>query len=335
MKKYSLIIFCAILSTSACSNQELTSSSFSYDSQSSHSYGENAINLLSDTSFANGFRLLEPRDDGKRIEAKILDYDGAAKGDYKWEMSQWASPFNFKDADFSITDNGTYLYKNINRSVEVDTKNNAITLNLDSYAEYMERYGHSRTGSENWSHLLLEQNFENPANIAAIKYAYAHLEFTINKSENKDPTQPIPCAQLTWYFTITDVRNGDSRYQSGNDDNDYMWFGLSIYDSRYPYLSESSHVDTGFNGATNRLIYGMDSRNYLPENLVIGKEYVIDINILPFIKNAYLFGIQNGALQDSNLGDLCINYMNIGWELPGSYDVSLTLKNMSVYTEEK
>lgn len=319
----------------ACFNQTIDISSFSYESQSTNSIGENAVNLISDANFSNGFRLLEPRDDGKRVEAKILNYDGAATGDYKWEMSQWASPFNFKDANYSVTDKDTYLYKNVNRSVEVDTKNNAITLNLDSYAEYMERYGQSRTGSENWSHLLLEQNFENPANISLIKYAVAHLEFIINKSENKDLSQPIPCAQLTWYFTITDVRNGDSRYQSGNDDNDYMWFGLSIYDSRYPYLSESSHVDAGFNGATNRLIYGMDSRNYLPENLEIGKEYVIDIDILPFIKRAYLFGIQNGALENSNLSDLVINYMNIGWELPGSYDVSLTLKNMSVYTEEK
>jgi hypothetical protein len=293
-------------------------------------------NLLADADFSQGFKLLEPRNDGKRVFCPNIDYNGKADESPIWEMSQWASPYNFKDATYTSIKEGVHKYENESRSCIIDTNNSEIEINLNSWTEYQELFGHSRTGSENWSHFLLEQSFPNPSKISELKSIYAKCEFRINKAEDLDPGQPIPCAQLTWYFTITDVRNGDPAYQSKDNTNDFMWFGIPIFDSRYEYLPENKMVDKGFNGATNKLIYGMDSRAVFKKQKVeVGKDYIINIDILPYIKDAYLYGITNEALVDSSFKDLTINYMNIGWELPGSFDASLTLKNMSVMVEEK
>ena len=294
-----------------------------------------ARNLIADNDFSQGFKLLEPRTDGKRVFCPNINYGGEADGEPVWEMSQWSSPYNFKNATFS-KENDTYKYQNECRSCVVNPSEKEITINLNSWTEYDTLYGHSRTGSEGWSHFLLEQSFPDPVKIVDAKSIYAKCEFCINKVIDMDPSQPIPCAQLTWYFTVTDVRNGDPAYQSGDNTNDFMWFGLSTYDSRYEYLPENKMVDQGFDGATNKLIYGMDSRVVLNnQKIEIGKTMTINIDILPYIKNAYLYGIAYDALINSDLDDLTLNYMNIGWELPGSYDVSLTLKNMSVMVEEK
>lgn len=292
--------------------------------------------LLSDTSFKKGFDLLTNDTTNGRALSGVLNYNGEAEGESPdWLMAQWWTPdaYNFINSTFTKTGEGQYDYINESRHLVVDTNKKSITLAQNSYVEYMTKLGHSRTGNENWSHFLIEQNFKEPSKLTGLKHLWAHLEFTLNKSVDMDPGQAVPCAQITWYFTITDVRNGDSAYESGS--NDFFWFGLPLYDSRYDFTSDYHHVDSGFVGATNKLIYTIGSKNVLPEPIKIGKKYVIDIDMLPFIKEAFIYGYNNGAMANSDWKDLVINYMNLGWELPGSFDVSITLENLSVVAETK
>ena len=163
--------------------------------------------------------------------------------------------------------------------------------------------------------------------------------FVINKANNMDKNQAIPCAQLLWYFTITDQKNGDTSYESGKWDggtpNQFMQFGLPIYDSRYDFIEAYQHADSGFVGATNTIIYNISNREYFNEKLIIGKKYSICVDILPYLKKAYLYGAENGAMDNCEWADLVINYMNFGWELPGSFDTSVTVSKLSVKYEEK
>lgn len=297
--------------------------------------GENMRRLLTDTNFKGGFNLLTTKTTNGRNLSGVLNYEGKAVGEPSWEMAQWWAPdeFDFINADFNEPSDGVYDYRGQSRHCLIDTNKNEITLDQNSWLEYQTLYGHSRNGSENWSHFLLEQNFKEPAKMVELEHVYVHLEFILNKSTNMDEGQPIPCAQISWYFTVTDVKNGNSQYESG--DNDFYWFGLPLYDSRFDFVDDYHHVDSGFVGATNKLIYSVGSRNFLPEKIQIGKKYIIDVDILPWLKQAYNYGLMNGAMQNSNVQDLFLNYMNIGWELPGSYDVSITLKNLSVVVENK
>lgn len=292
--------------------------------------------LLSDADFSQGFKLLEPIDDGSRVFAPNIDYGGEADGEGPvWEMSQWSTPYDFKNATFTKLGEGKYKYTNESRNCVVDVPKSSITMELNSWTEYQKKLGHSRTGSEGWSHFLIEQSFKEPAYLKDIKNAVAHCKFKINKSDNMDIGQPIPCSQLTWYFTVCDPKNGDPAYQSGDNTNDYMWFGLPFFDSRYEYLPGGNMIDQGFNGATNKLITSVDNRRFFDEYVVVGKEYTIDFDFYKALKDSLNYGMANGCFADSLYANLCLNYMNLGWELPGSYDVSLTVSDLSVVVEEK
>ena len=65
-------------------------------------------NILADNDFSQGFKLLEPRNDGKRVFCPNINYGGEADGQPVWEMSQWASPYNFKNATYTKQENGSF-----------------------------------------------------------------------------------------------------------------------------------------------------------------------------------------------------------------------------------
>lgn len=299
--------------------------------------------ILQDSAFETGFDLMTTSTTNGRALSAYLDYNGEAKDKdqpHPWQMSQWWTPFDFKDASFKKNDDGTYEYENESRHIKVDSKNKELTLDLDSNAEYQKLFGHSRNGDENWSHILIEQNIKDAPKISQLKNIYVNLEFSINKAENMDPHQAVPAAQFLWYFTITDPKNGDTAYESepNGKRNQFMWFGLPLFDSRYDFVDAYTHADTGFVGATNTVIYSISNRNYLTEKIQFGKRYTVALDILPYIKEAYLYGFQQGAMENCEYSDLVLNYMNLGWELPGSYKASATIKNLStkiVYKEKK
>ena len=289
--------------------------------------------LINDNAFLNGFDLLTPSTNNGRNLSGVLNYNGESKGSPKWQMAQWWTHNDFINADFKKVSNGIFDYQNDSRHLFVNQNTKTIQMDLNSHVEYQALYGRTRKSNESWSHFLIEQNFDEPEYLNKLSEINVHLEFVINKSIDMDEGQEVPCSQVTWYFTITDVKNGDARYESGN--NDFFWFGIPLYDSRYEYVNGYKNVDSGFEGATNKLIYSMDNKDVLKTKVEVGKKIVLDYDILPEIKKAFLFGLERGAMANSDWKDLCINYMNLGWELPGAYDVSLSVSNISVICKEK
>lgn len=297
--------------------------------------------ILSDTAFETGFDLLTTSTTNGRKVATYLNYNGEAKKQdetpHPWQMSQWWTPYDFSNSTFTKVSDGVYDYKNESRHVLINNKEKELTLELDSNAEYQKLFGHSRNGDENWSHLLIEQNIKNAPHIEELEHIYINLDFVINKCENLDANQKVPAAQLLWYFTITNPTNGDTAYESevNGKRNQFMWFGIPLFDSRYKFVPEYTHTDTGFVGATNTIIYSISSSNYLHDEITFGDSYHIKLDILPFILDAYNYGKDNGALDDVALSDLVLNYMNFGWELPGSFSASATIKNLSTIIVKK
>ncbi len=291
--------------------------------------------IMSDTSFEYGFDLLTTDTRNGRALSGVLNYGGNAKpheSPRPWMMSQWWGSQDGINSPYQQGEHGEHIYQNNARKVIVDSKNKTITLELNSYNDYMELYGRTRNENENWSHLLLEQNFKTLPKLNELEKLVVHLEFVLNKDIDMDVGQKVPCSQVTWYFTVTDVKNGNSDYESDKETNpnDFFWFGLPLYDSRYDFTNGFQHVDSGFVGATNKLIYSLSNKNFLSEPIKTGKKYTVDFDMLPFIKEAYIYGLKNGAMQNSKWEDLVVNYMNIGWETPGSFDSSATFSNFSL-----
>lgn len=288
------------------------------------------IELLSDTQFRTGFHVLgiNPTINHRKIY-KHLDYLGEAKPTNKpiWQMAQWWTPFDLCDCSVKkIKD--TYLYETPSRHIEVTPSTGRLKMDLSGSKEYPN--GPRISGSEPWSHLLIEQDFHESVSLDALESLTLKLSFNIESVQDMNLGQMNPnlhAAQLLWYFVIHDTGiEGSTGY--GNF-KEFFWFGIPLYDSRYPFIEESRHIDQGGIGTTGRLIYSMSSRNYLKEPIVFGKQYQIEIDILPFVLKAKQYALDHGYLKRHDQANYQIGYMNFGWELPGRYDVKSHIQGIS------
>ena len=338
IKPLALVAACILLLSSCNNSSHLDSSKteggFSaFSSQndsslfgSSSSQDDRVQELLADPFFENGFDLKSTTTLDGSLVVRHLDYDGKAN-EASWKMAQWWTPFDFKNAPYTYKD-GRHTYENESRFLGVDTEKGEMEMGLDSYKEYLELFGGSRTkGSQNWSHFLIEQNFPKAVPLSSLEKLYLKLNFGIYEVSNEDEENYSPsihAAQFVLYFTIRNVK-----------ENKFFWFGLPFYDNRGSGYSDEYSIDSGFVGATNTLIYKMGRKSFLEDKLpVIGKEYALNVDVLPYMVDAFLFGATDSAIGmpyiDWKMEDLVVDYLNFGWELPGSFKVDSRFSGLSV-----
>jgi hypothetical protein len=288
------------------------------------------IELLTDTHFKTGFHVLgiNPTINHRKIY-KYLDYNGEA---YRtnwpvWQMAQWWTPFDLSESTFKKSGD-RFIYDTPSRHIEVNPKTGYLKMDLFGSKEYP--LGPRKSGSEPWSHLLIEQDFNESVSLDFLKSLTLKFSFQIEsvQDENQGLFNPnLHAAQFLWYFVIHDTGiEGSKGY--GNF-KEFFWFGIPLFDSRYPFIEESMHVDQGGIGTTGRLIYSMSNRNYLKEPIQFGKPYDIEIDILPFVLKAKQYALDHGYLKRHDQANYQIGYMNLGWELPGRYDVKSHIQGIS------
>jgi hypothetical protein len=294
----------------------------------------NAIELLEDPTFSTGFNLLgiSPVEDGRTIQ-KWLDYGGEATPAERnvWYMAQWWSTYDVVDASFR-KENDTYIYETESRTLKMNPSDGGyLSIDLSSYKEYGDT---PRTQGQPWTHALIEQTFNESVGMADINNLIVTLDINIkyvnNMHEEGTYDPGLHAAQFLWYLTLNNVIDEDSNVDEVGTPGDYLWFGIPIYDSRSDFLDVSHHIDQGAAGTTNKLIYSMSSRNYFDEKIEFGKTYHIEIDVLPYLKEAFIYAINNNALVNAQFENMQIGYMNLGWELPGSFEVGSTIQNISI-----
>lgn len=286
--------------------------------------------LLKDPNFKSGFFLQGPNPvTDQRKVFSYLDYGGKAikVKDVLWIMSQWWTPYNFKDAEFEEMKEGEYRYSNPSRQCEIDSNEGRFRFVLDSGKEYEARFGKGREDpSTPWSHFLLEQDFVESTKLKDLSALYASLRFKLNKCVCLDDAHYDPSkhtAQFIWYLTIREGRGNKKEELGGN----FIWFGIPIFDYRYPSIGKHIQYDGDFAGSTRTLIYNLPTKDYLEDApLVLGKEYDICLDVLPSIKRAVRYAMKAGIFKSSR--GLVVNYMNIGWELPGSFLVDSEISSI-------
>lgn len=286
------------------------------------------VELLDDTSFSNGFALKGVSTTmGSTIVRNLTADNVDAKPN--WQMAQWWTKYDMQYADYEKV-NGVHIYSNESHEVRIDNQNNSLYMKLLASKEY----DHPREAGENWPHILIEQNCQNPVFVSTVSKVVVSLDFKIIRADNMmDPTEYNAgnhAAQFLWYFTLQNITTENSNPEEVGTYGDFLWFGVPLYDSRHPNgIDEYKHVDSGFVGATNKLIYGMSNKTYLDLPLEMNKEYHIELDILPYLKEAFIYGKMNGALENAQWGNMRLGYMNFGWELPGTFDVESEIRNIS------
>ena len=66
------------------------------------------------------------------------------------------------------------------------------------------------------------------------------------------------------------------------------------------------------------------------EHLKGNKWAEIDADLLPYIKAGLEEAVKRGYLASSNLGDYGIMAINMGWELPGTFDASMQIRDLGI-----
>lgn len=322
--QYSYSSETSILSDSS----DLPENSSSYDSELPNDGHE----VITDNHFTGGFQVMGASTATGRTKFSYLDYMGTVDATQSvWEMARWWNPEGF-DGETSTEEylEGNYVYTDSSKVVKVNPDIGYLYLELNA----SQVYEHTRRNGENWPHLLIEQTFTEKYQIDEAESIMAQLTFTLEKSENKIPSEEynpdLHAAQLLWYFTLTNRIPPDSDPEEVGTNGDYLWYGVPLYDSRYPEgIDEHYNLDAGFSGSTNKMIYGMSSKDYLPP-VEIGQKYQIEIDILPYMRKAFEIAQQNNCLQNVKFENLVFSYMNFGFELPGTFDVACSIEKMSV-----
>lgn len=296
-----------------------------------------AIELLEDPTFSTGFQLLgiSPVVDGRTIQ-RHLDYNGEALPSTRnvWYMAQWWTPHDVTDATYAKV-SGVHTYTTESRTLHINPSDHGyLRIDLKASKEYSE----PRQSGQPWTHALIEQDFNESVGMQALSALILKLEVTVNSVENLTGSAYDPskhAAQLLWYLTLRNVVPEDADPNEVGTRGDFLWFGIPIYDNRSDFIAQSAHLDQGGPGTTNKLIYSMSSRNYFDEKIQMGKTYQIEIDVLPYLQEAFLYAIQNNALVNAQYENMQIGYMNLGWELPGTFDVSSTFRNISIKAVKK
>lgn len=288
--------------------------------------GNSSMEIINDRSFDNGIHLRGNSSSYPEPIATIFPWSGTRweipareKTKPEWAIAQWGSNHVMKDIAPRIAGDTTFYQNEAKRMYFIknkETKNTLIGLEVFASKEYPA----PREDGEDWVHLLLERNFtEAPFLKDVEKLTYAiksRLLFCENKT-GEEYTPGLHTAQVTLFLTIQNRNEQSTAY------GDFFWFGLPLYDYRYEDIPEYAAQDLGKEDATRKFIYTVAASQIFDTSMHHFGWITVQEDIYPFIKNAFETCKKNGYMDGSHFNDLAISSMNVGWEVPGTFDCGI------------
>ena len=280
---------------------------------------EKSREVLSDPAFAQGFVLTG----ATHSATQRVETFGQKEVTPLWRIPQWNSKglldrVQVTEDTVTMTDD----YK----SVTLDRKTGAINLTVDTSKEYET----PRTSpSQPWVHLLLEQSpFPKPIKVADAAAIWVEVEFELTENVAYGPQDPsLHAAQLSWFLYMKNTNQQSKGFR------DFLWFGVSMFDSRHEFIPDYAALDFGMpNGS---FIYTLGSRRYFDKPVAIGERLTIRRDILNDLREAIETAHQRNFITNTTIDDVVLDGTNIGWEVPGTYHVGATLHKLSVTVVEK
>tara|TARA_R110002072_G_C7953587_1_gene533377 strand:- start:1139 stop:2035 length:897 start_codon:yes stop_codon:yes gene_type:complete len=253
-------------------------------------------------------------------------------GDPEWTLAEWYSQTtmayysgNWETiTEFKWADAYKAVYVSTNPSNSYDLR---LAINADN--EYGGVY---RTANDPWPHLLVGQRVNKSHHQSLGEMTSLKLKFDAklhyhNPNIKAGYNPSIHAAQFVMFYTVQNLNTSSAGY------GDYLWLGIPIFDSRYPTLTQSSHIDGGNPNkpGTGKLIYRLASSSVTTGTLHGGNWTAFDTDLLPLAKGALDYAWENDLLQDStSYNDYYIGGMNSGWEVPGLDIATVDLKNLKL-----
>ena len=282
--------------------------------------------IIDDTKFNDGFELHHVDKLITDRPIAIFNLKNTAKNYPSWQLAQWCSKYNLTNGKEIIKQDSTYEIADESKKITVNVETGQISLELNASNEFTT----PRREGENWPHILIEQDFKYKPKIINCKKIFVELELSLDKVINcqGENLKDIHTAQLSWYFALSDKSEGKGK-------NDFIWFGIPLYDFRYEHIQPYMLQDGGKQENTGKFIYGMGTKEYFNKPLNVNDRIIINFDVSKYMKEALKIAKERNYLINSELKDMVINNTNLGWEITGTFDAALTIYNISLKVDEE
>lgn len=274
------------------------------------------ISIIGDPGFGSGLVLKR----GEGPPAGVIHPFGAGTPTPVWELAEWSSRFMLSEADRTSSDD-RITYGNQGKSIAFEPGAGGVEVRMDVTASA--EYDTPRQQNQAWPHLLIEQTFP-------VKYALKDLEGLLlrfsgrlTKAERRMTDEEfnpgLHAAQFQLFLTVQDLNPHSAYY------GDFLWFGIPFYDNRYEQIPLYAAQDVGKGDATGKFIYSAGTTDFMVGTFHGGGQVTIEKDIYPIITRALELAKQRGYLTGSFFDDFRIAGMNLGWEVPGTFDVGFSI----------
>ena len=295
--------------------------------------------LLKDPSYRRGFGLRGLGGEGGGIGVEYTAQFAQSQPPC-WTLAQWAARYRLGDPAVStITETapGVFDMRCPTNHFVCDTHTK--TLLFDSTTT--NNYTHPRRPNEGWQHLLIETNFtdlhapDEFTHIQDLKSLCISGKVQLQKFEDHlgaDFVYDLHAAQFLLYLTVHNANPASEGF------GEMIWFGVNFFDNRREWTEYSADFDVGTQalmvGIGNRPVYPGGKSFFDPEGRIIAgpdtPEYAFSIDALPMIRGAYDTARAEGYFCRTQPEDLYVTGMNLGWELPGTYNAAMQLRDFDI-----
>ena len=285
--------------------------------------GDMGRELIRDPHFQDGFVLMRPEPGRHQPYGTLAGV--RADGTAVWDLDQWSSHYPLAADAPERLGPGVLRYANVAKAVWVARPGAAeadLTLAVQASREYGSR---ARRGGEPWVHLLVEQPIENPPALASLAAARLHVEARLQEARRlttPDYSPSLHAAQFQIFFSLQNQNHESAGY------GQYLWFGIPLYDDRQRSPPAFAAQDTG---GTKMFIFTPAGSVFTAQSAHDRQWITVDTDLLPLLRQGLETAWSRGFLRGSqSLADYRIAGMNLGWEVPGTFDVSMRIRNLSL-----
>lgn len=284
--------------------------------------------LLNDPDFKKGVKIYDPIEGkGHKQIGKLTGADNSTPP--VWGLSQWNTSSPFSGTPAPAQKNSNFIkYKSGSKEIifgEGGTNYADVTLKLNSIMEYRQS---ERQPGVRWPALYLWQKIKEGPSLAQLTKVRFVMDARLLSSNNLHPQESYDrkreAAQFTVFLTLQNMN------KSSSDFGKYIWFGIPVYDNRNEFPPSHEQKDK----FTNKFISMMDVRLLKGASLTSGAWVHFEGNLIDEMRNSFQHAIGKNFFPDSTFTDMYVRSINIGWEIPGTFESEMQFRNLDVCIEQ-
>ena len=241
-----------------------------------------------------------------------------------WDLVQWTSRESVP-TEPTLASEQVRTWSNALKAVTLrrpGSEAGDLELAVNGWEEYGER---ARREGEPWVHLLVEQFFADPPALTEIAAARFRIAARLVRSRLRKTDDYSPGRHAAQFQVFLTVQN---RNRASAGFGRLLWFGIPLYDDRHRFPLEHKTKDTA---GSEMFIFTPPGDAYALKSAHDGDWVRVDRDLLPLLRESVESAWAKGFLRESReLGDYRVTGMNMGWEIPGIFDASVAVRDLSL-----